>query len=196
MRCTKQPPNHTVSLPLTQALICHPASPYPATVSGIDTEISRETDGGLTLSYRLHGAPRDILIPPAQLSSPADGLWQHTCCELFIAPVHSPKYEEFNFAPSGQWANYRFNAYRERDHDFTASLAPRITFQTLDDGFQLDATLSPAQLPNAEAWQISLSVVLEAADGSKSYWALTHCTHQPDFHHRQSFSLTLPDTTL
>ena len=185
--------NHTVSPLLTQDLICHPASPCPATVHGITVDLNRDTAGGLTLSYRLHGGPGDIHLPPAQLPSFADGLWQHTCCELFIAPVHSPKYEEFNFSPSSQWANYRFNAYRERDTDFAPSLAPKITFKILPDGFQLDAHLAPAQLPQSQAWQLGLSVVLEASDGSKSYWALSHCTTQPDFHHRQSFSLALPD---
>lgn len=181
---------------LTQALICHPASPCPTTVRGIATRLSRDADGGLTLSYRLHGASGDILLPPTSSASFADGLWQHTCCELFITTtVHSPKYEEFNFSPSGQWANYRFNAYRERDTDFVPGIAPKIIFKILADGFQLDARLAPAQLPQSGALQLGLSVVLEASDGSKSYWALSHGAAQPDFHHRQSFSLALPATS-
>jgi hypothetical protein len=43
--------------------------------------------------------------------------------------------------------------------------------------------------------QLGLSAVIEAADGSKSYWALAHCATQPDFHLRQSFTLTLNRNT-
>jgi hypothetical protein len=187
--------NHTVSPLLTQDLICHPASPCPATVHGITVDLNRDTAGGLTLSYRLHGSPGDKMVPPAQPSSPADGLWQHTCCELFIAPTNSPEYAEFNFSPSGQWAHYRFHAYRERDDNFSPHIAPLMTWQAFPDGFQLDVTLSPEQLPVSPSLQLGITAVIEASDGGKYYWALKHCAAQPDFHHRQSFSLTLPDLT-
>ena len=41
----------------------------------------------------------------------------------------------------------------------------------------------------------TIRFVIEAADGSKSYWALAHGASQPDFHLRQSFALTLHRTT-
>ncbi len=63
------------------------------------------------------------------------------------------------------------------------------------DGFQLDATLPASLLPSAHTLRIGLSVVIEASDGSKSYWALAHGAAQPDFHLRQSFALTLNRTT-
>jgi hypothetical protein len=43
----------------------------------------------------------------------ADELWRHTCCELFLAERGRAGYHEFNFAPSTEWAIYRFQAYRE-----------------------------------------------------------------------------------
>jgi hypothetical protein len=33
--------------------------------------------------------------------------------------------------------------------------------------------------------------VIEAADGSLSYWALRHPPGKPDFHHRDAFALEL-----
>jgi hypothetical protein len=41
---------------------------------------------------------------------------------------------------------------------------------------------------------IGLAAVIENTDGNKTYWALQHYAEQPDFHLRQSFSLT-PQTT-
>jgi hypothetical protein len=40
-----------------------------------------------------------------------------------------------------------------------------------------------------------LSAVIEAADGTISYWALKHPSDRPDFHHADSFAiqLALPD---
>jgi len=36
-----------------------------------------------------------------------------------------------------------------------------------------------------------LSAVIEATDGSLSYWALEHPADKPDFHHPDSFALEL-----
>ncbi len=38
---------------------------------------------------------------------------------------------------------------------------------------------------------IGLSAVIEAADGTLSYWALTHPGERPDFHQRAAFTLRL-----
>jgi hypothetical protein len=39
--------------------------------------------------------------------------------------------------------------------------------------------------------QLGLSAVIEANDGSRSYWALLHPESRPDFHHRAGFILSL-----
>lgn len=147
-------------------------------------------DGGLSLSYRVRHQPGAIRIPAPLPSGPADGLWQHTCCEAFVTE-DGDGYREFNFSPSGQWAAYRFTSYRERDAAFVADAAPQISFNLLADGFVLHATLPAALLPSGHALRFGLTAVIEAAAGNKSYWALTHCAPQPDFHLRQSFALTL-----
>lgn len=170
-------------------LFCHPASPCTA-VQAVEATATL-SDEGLLLRYFIHAQAGAIRLPEPRPAQAADGLWQHTCCEAFIAPAGSTEYREFNFSPSGQWAAYRFSDYRARDFDFTVQIAPQIELRQHAGGFELTATLAPDLLPAAARLHLGLTVVIEAADGSKSYWALAHAATQPDFHLRQSFSLAL-----
>lgn len=178
----------------THALRRHPASLCVA-VRAIEARARLAENGNLALSYRLRGDPEGIRIPEPALPSASDGLWQHTCFEAFVAAVDGPEYREFNFSPSGQWAVYRFTACRQRDFRFVPPAAPQIAFRHCADGFRLDAVIVPELLPAGALLNIGLTAVIEAHDGGKSYWALTHCAAQPDFHLRQSFSLTLQRPT-
>jgi hypothetical protein len=183
-------PESSATVVARHALRCHPASPRTA-VSAIEVSASRTADGALALSYRLHGDPGAISIPGPVLPAAADGLWQHTCLEAFVAATDDAGYREFNFSPAGLWANYRFTACRERDLDFVPPAAPRIAFQRYADGFKLEATLGPELLPASRTLNIGLTAVIETRDGGRSYWALAHCAAQPDFHLRPSFMLTI-----
>ena len=179
-------PHHT--------LRCHPASPCAA-VRAIEASAIVTASGALALSYRLQGDPEKIRIPAPVPPAAADDLWQHTCLEAFVAAADDAGYREFNFSPAGLWANYRFTACRERDPDFLPPAAPHIAFQRCADGFRLDACSPRNCSRQATHLNIGLTAVIEARDGGKSYWALAHCAAQPDFHLRQSFSLTLQRTT-
>jgi len=183
-----------VNRPNHNALLCHPATPCAA-VDAIEITVEATAAGGLELRYRVHAAPGAIHLPAPLPPGPADNLWQRTCCEAFIATTYRKTYREFSFSPSGQWAAYRFTDYRERDTEFSPATAPRISVLSLPDGFQLDASLAPELLPTGQTLLIGLSAVIEAADGSKSYWALEHGSPQPDFHLRSSFALTLNRNT-
>ena len=175
---------------IEHSLRYHPNTPAPP-VRAIQVSLQVTRNGGLALSYRITGNMSDVRVPPNQVASPSDGLWQHTCCEAFIAAVDDENYREFNFSPSSQWANYRFTRYRERDLAFTPVAAPQITTSCSGDELQLTAVLDKQLLPASGTLNIGLTAVVEGSDGSKSYWALTHCATQPDFHLRQSFTLTL-----
>lgn len=179
-----------MSLTTEYPLICHPASPC-AVVGSLAVSLQWSADGALILGYRLFGEPGRLSFPEAQPAAPADNLWQRTCFELFIAEEGGSGYREFNFSPSTQWAAYRFPAYRERDFSCALPDAPQINFRRLTDGCQLDARLAATALPPGANLRLGLNAVIEAADGSKSYWALAHGAEQPDFHHAQNFALTL-----
>jgi hypothetical protein len=180
-----------VPAPHRLPLFCHPATPCPA-VRTIEVAATPADDGGLTLNYFVHGDPPGILLPATRPPRICDGLWQHTCCELFIAAGQDPEtYREFNFSPSGEWAAYGFTGYRQRDDHFRLTMAPTISIRRHADGFELTATLAASALPADHNLQLGLTAVIEASDGSKSYWALGHHADQPDFHLRQSFSLNL-----
>ena len=179
-----------MSAAIQYSLHCHPNTPSTP-VRAIQVSLQLTNNDGLALIYRISGNTSDIQVPPNQVASATDGLWQHTCCEIFIAAVDEENYREFNFSPSSQWANYRFSQYRERDSTFAPAAAPQITISCTGDELQLTAVLDKQLLPAAGIFNIGLAAVIEAADGSKSYWALTHCAPQPDFHLRPSFTLTL-----
>ena len=174
-------------------LVCHPARPC-AHALDISAEACRDDAGDLMLHYRV-AAPSDLLrVPPAQTAGPADNLWQTTCCEAFIAHRDVDAYLEFNLSPSGQWAVYRFAGYRQRDVTYAPAAAPLIDFTPAPNGFTLLARLPAALLPAGEL-AVSLTAVIETADGDKHYWALTHAGEQPDFHLAQSFTLRIPPDT-
>lgn len=119
-----------------------------------------------------------------------DGLWQHTCFELFIGSKGSARYQEFNFSPSKQWAVYLFNGYRLRNHDWQSSHRYAINFTSDVDNLWLDVVIPLAELALLEPGQIcqlGLTAVIEAVDGSLSYWALQHPADKPDFHDQAGF---------
>ncbi|WP_226402251.1 DOMON-like domain-containing protein [Ferribacterium limneticum] len=182
-----------LSAPKIAHLHRHPAAPS-AQPCIIEVAATTMDDGGLVLSYLVTCPSADLRLPAQQPPGAADGLWQHTCCEAFVAE-DGAGYREFNFSPSGQWAVYRFTSYRERDNSFTPEAEPQLSFTSLANGFELRASLPAALLPPGSALQLGLTAIIEAADGSKSYWALAHCAAQPDFHVRQSFALTLKRNT-
>lgn len=174
----------------TLALTCHPSTPCPA-VRAITVDVSLGNTGQLALHYRLAARPADLRLPPLGQATAADNLWQTTCLEAFIASPTGNDYREFNFSPSRQWAIYRFTDYRQRDADFLPASAPHIELCCQPEQVALDARLAPDLLPGSPSLLIGLTAVIEAADGSKSYWALRHDADRPDFHLRSSFALTL-----
>jgi len=94
------------------ALERHPANSCAA-LRGIEAAVTRQRDGSLQLAYRIEGDLARLRIPAPRPARVADKLWQHTCCELFVAEAAGPGYHEFNFSPSGEWAAYRFTDYRQ-----------------------------------------------------------------------------------
>jgi len=173
------------------ALKAHPEFPSDP-VSTLEVEVQQGDDGILTLHYLLTGAIGELAIPPPAAPDRTDELWRHTCFEVFLRPERGEAYVELNFAPSTQWAAYRFTGYREGMAP--ADIAPpRIDLTTTATSIELTVQLELArlELPPGPC-RVALSAVIEAASGAKSYWSLAHPPGRPDFHHRSSFACVLP----
>lgn len=177
-------------------LLSHPATSMLQTNS-LCVSLSLAGGGVLLAVFDCRCEPGVLRLPDARPAEAADELWRHTCCEVFAGVADDPAYLEFNCSPSGQWARYAFSDYRVRDVSRTNSAmrAPRINFTADADGWTLAARLDVAALSGVEAARIEIgvAVVLEAADGALSYWALRHAATRPDFHRRESFALRLSD---
>jgi hypothetical protein len=168
------------------ALARHPTAPCDA-LRGIEVSITRRPQD-LQVAYVLEGDIDRLRIPPPRAARVAERLWQHTCCEVFIARAGAPGYREFNLSPSGEWAAYAFERYREGAP--LTGVVLRISVQRGTQRLQLEASVP---LPYPEKLRIGLSAVIEEQSGALSYWALRHAPGKPDFHHPDAFALELDE---
>ena len=158
-------------------LVRHLATPCEA-VSAIEVEATRPAPGRLALTYRVTGDAARLVVPPPTAPARTDELWRTTCFEAFVRPDGGEAYCEFNLAPSGAWAAYRFGGYRAGMAPLE-TVAPAVAFVVTDTGCELAAAL---ELPAAGPVRLGLSAVIEERGGRKSYWALAHAGERPDFH--------------
>lgn len=158
----------------------HPDTPCAA-LSAVEVGIEQSAGQLLAVTFTLEGDIDALRIPPPRQPRIADGLWRHTCCEIFIS--HGAGYREYNLSPSGEWAAYEFRAYREGGPVQTN--APGIRVRRSARRLELAAQLE------APGNRLGIAAVIEAADGSLSYWALHHAPGKPDFHHPSAFALEL-----
>jgi hypothetical protein len=176
----------------SSALTRHPTT-YSRWVDGIDVRIVMAEGGDLVLAFGLRGDLAHLRIPPPRTPRRAERLWMHTCFEAFIGPLDGPAYCEFNFAPSGEWAAYAFQRYREGG--MVVDVHPAIAVQHADARLDLEARILRVDrlvaLPPRGALRLGLAAVVEDARGALAYWALRHPSGRPDFHHAQAFALTL-----
>lgn len=168
----------------------HPDSPCSA-ATRIEVEVARPHAGDLLLSYVVTGEIGGVRMPPVGMAARTDDLWRHTCFEAFVQAPPGDGYYEFNFAPSTQWAAYRFSSYRSGMVVATEIAAPAIAVQSGPDCYTLRASLALDRLsafPRSASWRLGLSAVIEEVSGGKSYWALAHPPGDPDFHHSVCFA--------
>lgn len=161
----------------------HPDTPSPA-VDRIEVDVERREDC-IWLRYAVYGDVGQVRWPEAVEPDRADGLWRHTCFEVF-APTDGG-YREFNLSPSRAWASYRFEGYRS-GMALADERAQVVDLEATEAWTTLEALVEP---PPGSV-RIGLSAVIEDVDGNLSYWALAHPPGKPDFHHPDSFALILP----
>jgi hypothetical protein len=179
---------------MRQALKLHPDSPCGA-ATHIEVDVTLPHPGSLVLRYVVTGLICDLRIPPLVTAARAEELWQHTCFEAFIGTSEDAAYYEFNFAPSTQWAAYRFDGYRSGMCAAAEISAPEIEVQWSPERYTLRASLAldwSSRLPRDARWRLGLSALIEETSGRKSHWALAHPPGKADFHHSDCFAMNFP----
>jgi hypothetical protein len=145
------------------------------------------TPQGCEAEFRLDGMVPAIVMPRPAQPERMDNLWQTTCFEIFWQPLGGTVYREFNLSPSGRWAAYDFDSFREGMRDAPVS-AIAIACSHDDAGLVLKASIA-ADLP-APA-QVALNAIVEHTDGAKQYWALAFPPGKPEFHSEANRQLIL-----
>jgi hypothetical protein len=168
----------------------HPSTPWPA-----NWQLTAQCAAGPTeivLRWTLQAELARIRLPPLREAARRDGLWRHTCFELFVADPAASGYREFNFSPSSEWAAFSFTRYRDGIAELALEAPPVIGIETAAHEMRLTATLPRTALVAAPAapgggLRCALAAVIEQTGGAVAYLALAHPSGRPDFHHRDGF---------
>jgi hypothetical protein len=172
---------------VTVSLKCHPET-RSQVVRSVRV-VSFRNAQGLWVKFHVEAETDLLMIPPGEKPCRTDGLWKHTCFELFVRTGRA-SYREFNFAPSGHWAAYQFEDYRKGQSELPIEgYPPNITTWIEPGELRVSCLLD---IPRDAVILAGLSAVIEESDGTKSYWALAHPPGKPDFHAPACFALSLP----
>lgn len=145
------------------------------------------TPEGCEAEFRLEGHVPAIIVPPAAAPERRDNLWKTTCFEIFWQPLGGTAYREFNLSPSGCWAAYDFDRFREGMRDAPVE-AIALSCAHDETGLVLKASIA-AGLPDPA--QVALNAIVEHPDGSLQFWALAFPPGKPEFHSEACRSLIL-----
>lgn len=175
-----------------------PFSLIPFDNTNIDLEITGDVHWDksnylLQIHYRLTGNIDKLQIPPLSPSPERrDYLWEHTCLEFFLGIENSPRYWEFNLAPSGDWNIYSFDDYRQGMKIESAFTQLPFQIKSLPRQLELSLDLNIQPIMNIHPQiDMGITAVLKTQDGNISYWALIHPGKEPDFHLRSGFTIHL-----
>jgi hypothetical protein len=147
----------------------------------------------LAIRYALQGKLADLVIPgPAARPVRRHGLWEATCCEIFLGVKDAPGYWEFNLSPAGDWNVYRFAGYRQgmAEEEAFTSLAFRVRRRPDSLGLALELEIERIVAAD-QPLSVAPAAVIKFRDQGLTYWALTHPGAEADFHRRDSFQVEL-----
>ncbi len=136
------------------------------------------TPQGCEAEFRLEGHVPSIVVPAPATPARRDNLWKTTCFEIFWQPIGDTWYREFNLSPSGQWAAYDFDSFREGMRD--APVEAIAVACSHDEGALVLKASIAAHLPDPA--QVALNAIVEHPDGSLQFWALAFPPGKPEFH--------------
>ncbi|NJP09699.1 MAG: DOMON-like domain-containing protein [Leptolyngbyaceae cyanobacterium RU_5_1] len=168
-----------------------PSSEPPPDLN-ITGSITRQSNR-LVICYALLSELADVVIAgPSDSPTRQHNLWEDTCFEFFVAIQGRDRYWEFNLSPAGHWNVYRFDGYRQGMQEelaftmlpFSVQLQPNVLSLVLD--LSLDGIASAEQI-----LEVAIATVIKTKDSGVTYWALSHCEPQADFHRRDSFTIAV-----
>ncbi len=145
----------------------------------------------LSLVYMLSGDLTEATVePPSATKQRRDRLWEQTCFEFFLTQDTSP-YWEFNLSPSGDWNVFALSGYRQGLKEETAFSKLPFTVQSSADDLRLKISVDVSELVDiSKLVRLGVSAVV-ITGGEESFWAIAHPTTKADFHHPDSFIVTL-----
>ncbi len=170
-----------------------PFSPVPSPFS-IHVDACRLGDQ-LKIHFALTGDIRSLNLPsPAESPKRVDGLYNHTCLEIFLK--HGNQYLEWNFSFSGDWCIFLFEGYRKKSNlkvnlDSSLFSIQHISHSSSEANLKANLNLDKLTFMERTENKIGFSAILEHPQNNISYWALTHVAQRPDFHQEKSFIVTL-----
>lgn len=180
-----------------QVFVLQPFGSTPAT-QGLQVEGRLEREGDeVRVWYQLSGDLESVVVPSPVTGTPTrrDGLWEHTCFELFLAVEGAEPYWEMNLAPNGDWNLYRLAGYRRGlqpvpDRD-ALPFGVRVGPMALELMVTLRLPQELTELCHEHPMRLGVTAVIERRSGELSYWALAHGQAEADFHQRKDFQLRL-----
>ncbi|MBI4826056.1 MAG: DOMON-like domain-containing protein [Nitrospirae bacterium] len=169
-------------------------TPFSSDLSGIEITGSIERSyNKLAISYSLTGDISKLNIPtPANIPERRNSIWKETSFELFLCPMNSNNYWEFNISPAGHWNIYRFSSYREgmQEEPAFTSLPFKVSIHPGDLLLSLELDLDKINLADQKL-NAGMSAVIKHRDSMMTYRALAHTGERPDFHNRECFIIEL-----
>ncbi len=150
-------------------------------------------DGLLAIEYQLSGDLTQVEIPaPAEFPTRTSHLWEATCFEFFLGIPGDRNYWEFNLSPSGDWNIFHLDDYRQGLRNELAFTSLPFTIKQQPNSFSLCLELDLTKMIlEAVDLEVSVTAVIKSLQGEMSYWALTHCGTEADFHRRASFIIRI-----
>ena len=147
----------------------------------------------LNIQYQLQGELSDIIIfQPTLTPTRQYDLWEHTCFELFLRLENTTKYWEFNLSPAGDWNVFYLTDYRQNMSEEMAIAALPFEVSQTTKSLQLILNFDLNSIIKSEQnIDVAITTVVENKERELSYWALAHRAIAPDFHHPDSFILSL-----
>jgi hypothetical protein len=170
--------------------------PFPADSNVPQIEINgrvNRKDNILSIEYQLFGDLNSISIsPPANPPSRQFHLWEATCFEFFIGIPGDRNYWEFNLSPSGDWAIFALDDYRQGLRDETAFTSLPFKVDRYPNYITLNLEFDLSELVLLEQdLEISVTAVIKSSQDELSHWAITHSGKEADFHLRDSFAIKI-----